>query len=386
MVAKGAATVSDDPFGSIEEHFGDMADPRVMGRCEHKLVEIIVIAICGVLCGAEGWIEIEEFGQAKEEWLRQFLALENGIPSHDTFGRVFSLLDAKVFQERFARWVESVFVVTRGQVVAVDGKTARRSHDQAIGKDAIHLVSAWASANGLLLGQRKVDQKSNEITAIPELLKLLYVAGCIVTIDAMGCQTDIAQAIVDQKADYILALKGNQGQLHTDVQEWFAWAQQTDFKNMTHSFHQTVNKNHGRIEIRRCWAIADPLAFENIRHHDGWAGLQSIVMLQRERRTAGRTQSETAYYISSLKADAKLLLDSIRTHWTIENTFHWSMDVTFREDDSRIRLGDSPENLAVVRHLALNLLKRHPANISLKRKRFRAALDDQFLFELLSHV
>lgn len=378
--------MSETPFKSLEDQFGDMPEPRVEGRCEHRLVEIIIVAVCGVLCGANSWSEIEQYGRAKEPFLRQFLNLEHGIPSHDTFGRVFSLLDAEAFQERFARWVEQVFVVTRGQVIAIDGKTARRSGDSTIGKDAIHLVSAWASQNGLLLGQRKVDDKSNEITAIPELLELLYVSGCIVTIDAMGCQTNMAQTIIDQQADYVLALKANQGLLYQDVVDWFDWAHQSDFEGMAHSFHQTTNKGHGRIEIRRCWAIADPLAFEHIRHYDGWAGLQSIVMVQRERRLAQHVQCETAFYISSLPADAKLLLDCTRAHWSVENTCHWTLDVIFREDDARARMGDSAENLAVVRHIALNLLKHHPAKLSLNRKRFQAALDERFLLELLNQV
>src|SRR5579859_2487756 len=297
MVAGRKATMTDD---SLEGYFGDMPDPRVVGRCEHKLVDIIIIGICGVLCGAEGWEDIEEFGQSKASWLRQFLELPCGIPSHDTFRRVFSLLDATAFQERFARWVERVFSVERGQVIAIDGKTVRGSHDKRAGQGAIHLVSAWASESGLLLGQRKVDDKSNEITAIPELLKSLYVAGCIVTIDALGCQKDIAQTILEQGADYVLALKGNQGQLHQDVQEWFEWAQESHFKDMDYTFWQTSNKAHGRIEVRRCWALSDPRAFEVIRHHEGWAGLRSIVMLERQRQLTDRLQTERAFFISSL--------------------------------------------------------------------------------------
>ena len=371
---------------SLEWYVGDMADPRVVGRCEHKLVDIIIIGICGVLCGAEGWEDIEEFGESKAAWLRQFLELPCGIPSHDTFRRVFSLLDASAFQERFTEWVAGVFTVKRGQVVAVDGKTLRGSQDAGNGQSAIHLVSAWASESGLLLGQRKVAQKSNEITAIPELLKQLYLEGCIVTIDAMGCQKNIAQTIIDQQADYVLALKGNQGRLHEDVQEWFAWAQQTAFKDMPYSFWNTTNKAHGRLEIRRCWALSDPRAFEVIRHYDGWAGLQSIAMVQRERRIDNDIQFETAFFISSLPADAKLLLHAVRAHWSVENTFHWTLDVTFREDDARLRSGDSAENFAILRHISLILLKQHPAKLSLKRKRFKAALDHDFLLQLLSHV
>jgi len=299
---------------------------------------------------------------------------------------VFSLLDGAAFQERFIGWVEGVFSVTRGQVVAIDGKSVRGSQDEAAGKNALHLVSAWASANGVLLGQRKVDKKSNEITAIPALLEQLYVAGCIVTIDAMGCQTAIAQTIIERQADYVLALKGNQGHLYEDVQEWFAWAKQSNFAQMSCSTAQTVNKGHGRLEIRRCYALSDPRAFEVIRHHDGWAGLQSIVMVERERHDDGQIQHQTAYFISSLPADAKLLLHAVRAHWSVENTFHWTLDVTFREDDARLRTGDSAENFAVLRHIAFNLLKRHPAKLSLKRKRYKAALDDRFLFDLISHV
>lgn len=364
--------------------FEDLPDPRVVGRCEHKLVEIIIIAICAVLSGAEGWEDIEEFGQSKEGWLRQFLALENGIPSHDTFRRVFSLLDAAAFQERFMRWVEGVFGLTSGQVVAIDGKTVRGSGKESSGQRALHLVSAWASTNGVVLGQRKVADQSNEITAIPALLEELYLAGCIVTIDAMGCQTEIARAIVERQADYVLALKGNQENLYDDVQEWFAWARQTDFRDMPHSFHQTVNKGHGRLEIRRCWALSDPRAFEVIRHHDGWVGLQSIVMVERQRHENGQVQRETAYFISSLPADAKRLSHAVRAHWSIENTFHWTLDVTFREDDARLRTGQSAENFAVLRHIAFNLLKQHPAKLSLKRKRYKAALNDSFLSELVS--
>jgi predicted transposase YbfD/YdcC len=357
----------------------------VTGRCDYPLIEIISIAICAVLSGAEGWEDIEEFGESKQGWLRQFLALEQGIPSHDTFRRVFSLLDGQAFQERFMRWVEGVFTVTQGQVVAIDGKTICGSGDTAAGKAALHLVSAWASENGVLLGQRKVAEKSNEITAIPVLLEQLYLAGCIVTIDAMGCQKAIASTIIDQKADYVLALKGNQGQLYEDVQEWFAWAQQTAFKDMPHSFWQTTNKGHGRIEIRRCWALSDPRAFEVIRHHDGWAGLSSIAMIQRQRIIDGQPQTEIAYFIASLPADAQLILHAVRAHWSIENTFHWTLDVTFREDGARLKSGHSAENFAVLRHVAFNLLKRHPAKLSLKRKRYKAALDDSFLLELISN-
>jgi len=260
--------------------------------------------------------------QDKSRLVKQFLGLANGIPSHDTFGRTFALLDGEAFQESFTRWVENVFHVTKGQVIAIDGKTARRSHDKTIGKDAIHMVSAWARTNGIVLGQRKVDDKSNEITVIPELLRILDVSGCIVTIDAMGCQKKIAQTIRDEKADYVLRVKDNQGKLHQDLQDWFAHADQVDFANMDYAYHETINKSHGRIEIRRCWTVSDALAFEYIRHHEGWTDLETIVRVQRERRQGEKIEHETAYYISSLDNDAQRILDATRHHWAIENSLH----------------------------------------------------------------
>ena len=373
-------------FNSLEECFRELPDPRVQGRCDHKLIDMIIITVCAVICGADSWSGVETFGKAKQPWLRQHLELPNGIPSHDTFGRVFTRLNAEAFQAGFSRWVEAVFRVTKGQVVALDGKTVRRSHDQTIGQDAIHMVSAWASQNGIVLGQRKVDEKSNEITAIPELLRLLDVSGCIVTIDAMGCQKEIAQAIRDAKADYVLRVKDNHSNLRQDLEDWFMYGDEQAFKGLTVNYHQTIHKSNGRIEIRRCWAIADPGAFEHIRHYAAWADLQTIVRVEREVRAPGSTTHETAYYISSLPNDAAQLLTATRHHWAIENSFHWVLDVTFREDDSRFRSGDSPQNMAVFRHLALNILKQDPSRMSLKQKRFRAGLDDAFLFELLTRI
>jgi predicted transposase YbfD/YdcC len=378
--------MNEHPLSSISTCFSDLDDPRVMGRCDYLLIEIITIAICAVVAGADGWTEIETFGKRKEAWLKQFLPLENGIPSHDTFGDVFRMLNAEAFQRSFMRWIEQVFSVTRGQVIAIDGKTARRSHDKTIGKDAIHLVSAWASANGITLGQRKVNAKSNEITAIPELLELLNVTGCIVTIDALGCQKKIAQKIRDEKADYVLSLKENQGNFLQDVQDWFAHADQVNFAGMKHDYHETVTKGHGRIEIRRCWTVSDPVAFDYIRHYEGWADLQTLVRVQRERRFSDKTERETSYYISSLPPQASLILNAIRCHWRIENSLHWVLDVVFREDDTRIRKENSSQNIAVLRSIALNILKQDPSKGSLKQKRYSAALDDSFLLQLLARV
>jgi predicted transposase YbfD/YdcC len=376
----------NDIATSLEACFGDLADPRVVGRCDHQLLDIIIIAVCAVITGAESWVEVETFGHLKEGWLKTFLDLPNGIPTHDTFGRVFAALNAEAFQVCFARWVEGVFAATHGQVVAVDGKTVRRSHDKSIGKNAIHMVSAWASQTGIVLGQRKVDDKSNEITAIPELLRLLDVSGCIVTIDAMGCQKAIAQTIRDEKADYVLRIKDNQSHLHQDVREWFAYADHLQFGDMLHSYAESINKAHGRLEIRRCWAIADPVAFEYIRHYEGWADLHTLVRVQRERRWGTQIEREEAYYISSLPHNAPQLLHAIRSHWGIENSFHWVLDMTFGEDASRIRTGDSPQNMAVLRHLALNILKKDTSKGSLRQKRYKAALDDTFLSQLLGLV
>lgn len=375
-----------DYASSLEECFSDLPDPRVQGRCDHKLMDILIIAVCAALCGADSWVGVETVARAKEAWFRQFLKLENGIPSHDTFGDVFAKIDSEAFQTRFMRWVESVFRVTKGQVVALDGKTLRGSHKREAGKAAIHLVNAWAVSNGLVLGQRKVEGKTNEITAIPELLRLLNVSGCIVTIDAMGCQQAIAQTIRDQKADYLLRVKDNQSKLKQDLEDWFAYGDSQRLKGMQMDFHQTTRKTSGRVEIRRCWAVSDPLAFEHISHYDGWTDLRSIIRLQRERRIGEQTTIETAYYISSLQADAARLLQATQHHWAIENSFHWVMDVTFSEDHSRIRNEESAENMAVLRSVALNLLKQDTSKGSLRQKRFRAAMDNDFLLHLISQV
>lgn len=378
--------MAENPIPSIQDCFGDIQDLRVNGRCRYPLLEVITIAICASLAGAETWVDIETFGKSKAHWLAQFLELKHGIPSHDTFGDIFAMIDGDAFQRSFVRWVQGVFTVTEGQVVSIDGKTARRSHDKASGKDAIHMVSAWASVNGITLGQRKVADKSNEISAIPELLELLRIKGCIVTMDAMGCQKKIAQKIRDKQADYVLAVKNNQRQLHQDIEQWFAYADQIGFEGLDHDYFRTVNKGHGRIEIRQCWTISDPLAFEYIRQYEGWPDIRAIVRVQRERRLPDRVERKTAYYISSLTADAQTLLHATRQHWAIENSLHWVMDVTFQEDRMRTRKGDSAQNLIALRNIALNILKKDPSKGSLRQKRYRAARDDSFLLQLLSQI
>jgi predicted transposase YbfD/YdcC len=372
---------------SMSAHFGALPDPRVERTKAHLLVDILTIGLCAVLCGGEGWTDMATFGQARESWLRTFLALPHGIPSHDTFGRVFAALDPVAFGAAFIAWVGAVAPQTVGQVVAIDGKTLRRSHDRANGKAALHLVSAWADASGLVLGQVAVDDKSNEITAIPALLHLLDVRGCTVTIDAMGCQTAIAQQIVAQGGDYVLALKGNQPTLYDDVQAIFAEARATDFVDLAphhYSCAKTVDKDHGRLEIRRTWTISDPAILAYLDEAGRWAGLGGIGLVEAERCIGDHRSSELRHYLLSAPLDAATFAGIVRRHWGIENQLHWVLDVTCNEDASRVRTGHAAQNLAALRHLALNLLRHDRTRKgSVATKRFRAALDQAYLTTLL---
>lgn len=363
------------------KHFSKLTDPRVDRTKRHLLEDIIIIAICGTICGADGWTEIEEYGKTKFKWLKTFLLLPNGIPSHDTFGRVFSLLDPEEFQQCFLEWVQSVVTLTKGEVVAIDGKTLRKSFDKASEKAAIHMVSAWASTNRMVLGQVKVDDKSNEITAIPKLLQILEVSGSIITIDAMGCQKKIASVIKENGADYVLALKENQPKLYEDVSVFFDKALKNGFGDIQYDYHETKDKGHGRIERRCYWQVSD---ITWVKHKEGWDGLNSIGMVESHRCVGDKKSVERRYYINSIENDVKQFAHAVRSHWGIENSVHWVLDIAFREDESRVRKDNSPQNLAMLRHIALNLIKQEKSiRYGIKKKRLKSGWDNDYLLKVL---
>jgi predicted transposase YbfD/YdcC len=357
------------------KYFSELTDPRVERNREHLLEEILLIAIAAVLSGAESWNDLAEYGKSKQEWLKTFLTLPSGIASHDTFNRVIAALDPEEMEKGFVAWVSSIARLTAGEVVAIDGKTLCGTRETGK-KKLVHMVSAWAEGNGLVLGQRKVDEKSNEITAIPKLLNALELAGAVVTIDAMGCQREIAKLIVEKKADYVLAVKDNQGLLAEQVRDSFLLL-------ATDAVAEEVDCGHGRVEQRRCSVIGDLSMIEKAAE---WASLQGLVRIQSERyhKVSGKIEREIRYYITSLKPDAARLNRVIRQHWGIENKLHWVLDVGFGEDLDRKRAGHSAQNFSLLNRIALNLLKQEQSlKRGIKGKRLKAAWDPPYLLKLL---
>ena len=365
---------------SVDYYFENVQDPRHHNKV-HKLIDIIIISICAVVAGADTYEQIENFGKKRKKWLQKFLELPAGIPSHDTIGRVFERINPEEFQNSFKFWIESITDLTRGQVIAIDGKTLRRSHDRSKDKKAIHMISAWATFNKVVLGQLKTAEKSNEITAIPRLLKLLDISGCIITIDAMGTQKKIAETIIKEGGDYVLALKKNHKALYADTVAFFEETDCRQSEEKTLDQHETTDGDHGRIEIRK-YAITSDIDW--LQGRENWAGLKSIGMVESTREINGEVSIEKRYYISSLDSDAKKFGHSVRSHWGIENKVHWVLDIGFREDESRIRKGYAPENFAVLRHIALNLIRNNKSfKGSIKTKRLNAAMDIDYLEEVM---
>lgn len=367
---------------SILDHFSELEDPRIERTKRHLLLDIVGLSICAVIAGAEGWEDIEEFGKQKLKWLKTFLTLPNGIPSHDTINRVFRRLKPDQFQRCFASWTGSLHEALGLKQIAIDGKTLRRSFDRALSKNALHLVSAWSVENHLSLGQIAVREKSNEITAIPELLELLELHGAIVTIDAMGCQKEIAQQIVDTGGDYVLAVKDNHPKLHAALADHFLALHETDFKRGNYRSHTTREEDHGRHETRYYYTTPVPESLDEFR--EDWAGIQSVGQAITISERDGKETSEVRVYISSLAPRVKRFATSVRGHWGIENSLHWVLDVTFDEDRSRIRKDNGPENFALLRRLATSMIKQDTSRGSIRKKRKRAGWSNQALLNILT--
>ena len=369
---------------SLWTYFASLRDKR-MERCrKHSLQDILVIAICGFICGVDNWVDMELFGWEKLDWFHTFLELPNGIPSHDTFGRVFSMVEPESFARCFTQWVQTVADVTEGAVVAIDGKAVRRSFDKASQRGCVHLVNAWVAENRCVLGQVACEEKSNEITAIPQLLEMIALKGCIVTLDAMGCQKAIVEKIVEREADYIVALKGNQETLHEAAK--VAFAAEGEGKKTALAYTETFDEGHGRVETRRCWVSPQVESYEQ---HGEWKRLRSFVLLESERteREKNETRVERRYFISSLSADdAQRVLGTVRKHWSVENDLHWSLDVAFREDEGRVRERNAQQNMAMMRRLALSLLKQDTkTKASIAGRRKKAGWNHDYLMALLTY-
>lgn len=364
----------------IEEHFAELTDPR-RRKVTYPLINVVVIAVCAVVCGADDFVAIAEFGEKKRLWFARFLDLRNGIPSHDRFNAIFAAIKPAEFEKCLLSWITALQDITDGQVIAIDGKTLRRSFDAASSKAAIHMVSAWATANHVTLGQVVVDQKSNEITAIPKLLQMLEIAGCLVTIDALGCQTEIARYIVAGGADYVLAVKGNQPTLYQGIEKFFDESLEDDFAHTKVRRHQTEAKGHGREEERYYYVCPAP---EDLPDHSRWAKLKAIGMAISTTQRDGKECNEVRYYILSKYLSARRFAEAVREHWGIENQLHWQLDVTFQEDQCRIRKGHADANFSTLRRTALSLLKNESSHkVGIKNKRLIAGWDERYLDKVL---
>jgi len=364
---------------TVLDFFADLPDPRIERTKLHKLEDILAVTICAVICGAEGWTDIELFGRSKQSWLETFLELPNGIPSHDTFARVIASIQPDEFERRFQKWTQALAESTDQNIIAIDGKTLRRSFDHANGKAAIHMVSAWACQANMVFGQIATDEKSNEITAIPELLKMLVLSGSVVTIDAMGCQKKIAQTIQEADGDYIFSLKGNHGTLHDEVRLFLDDA----IANGGHyDYDDTTNGGHGRIERRKVWYSEE---VQWIQDREQWPGLSSVAVVESQRTIGDNVSTERRYFISSLSgATAQTVAQMIRSHWGIENKLHWSLDVSLGEDACRIRNDFGAENFSRLRRIALNLLKQEKTvKCGIKAKQRKAGWDEQYMLKVL---
>ncbi len=371
------------PRVRIADHFSELTDPRKR-KVTHSLINVITIAICAVVAGADDFVAIADYGRKKKAWLAEFLDLKGGIPSHDRFNAILAALQPAEFEKCLLSWIMSLHEVTAGQIIAIDGKTLRRSYDTASGKSAIHMVSAWATANQISLGQVVTNEKSNEITAIPDLLEMLEIQGCLVTIDALGCQVDIAQKILDREADYVLAVKGNQRTLHENIQRFFAEHVEDNFSRVQAKQHQTSERGHGREEDRSYVVCPVPEEMYGIQR---WPKLKALGMVIHDTLREGKCHTEIRYYILSKKLSAKRFAEAVRGHWSIENRLHWQLDVTFGEDQCRLRKGHADANFSILRRTALSLLKNNKTlKLGIKNKRLSAGWDNDYLQQVILNI